>query len=44
LIPGGSCKRRLKAVSLESSFTKLETLSASAVGDDLSKAFFDKDL
>jgi hypothetical protein len=35
---------RLKAVSLESNLSKPETLSAFAVGDDLSKTLFDKDL
>jgi hypothetical protein len=44
LVPGSSCERRLKAVSLESNLSKPETLSAFAVGDNLSKSFFDKDL
>ena len=35
---------RLKAISLESGLSKPEALSAFAVGDDLSKTLFDKDL
>jgi hypothetical protein len=35
---------RLKAVSLETNLSKPEALSAFAVGDDLSKTLFDKDL
>ena len=35
---------RLKAVSLESNLSKPKILSAFAVGDDLSKTLFDKDL
>jgi hypothetical protein len=35
---------RLKAVSLESNLSKAKALSAFALGDDLSKALFDKTL
>jgi hypothetical protein len=42
--PGSSCEMRLKAVSLETNLSKPEALSAFAVGDDLSKTLFDKDL
>jgi len=35
---------RLKAVSLESNLSKPKALPAFAVGDDLSKTLFDKDL
>jgi hypothetical protein len=34
----------LKAISLEGGLSKSEALSAFAVGDDLSKTLFDKDL